>query len=466
MDRRSLVKGAAGALTLPLAVAGGGPLRAFAQEASPVPVEPDPSIEGTIAVGMVGNPQMVALQELVSEGVFNEVYPNITVDLTVLPENEIRTTIARDVATQSGQFDAFTVGPFEVPLWAANGWLMEVGDDVTGDVAYDVDDIFESVRAGLTYEEGLYGLPFYGESAMIFYRTDLFEEAGLTMPERPTWDDIAGFAAELHDPDNDLYGMALRGLPGWGQMGAPLTTIINAFGGRWFDEEWNATLNEEDSANAIRFYLENLQQYGPPGSEQNGFTECQTLFNQGQVAQWYDATSAAELLSSPEENPEFSEQVGYAYGPSQVLPGGNWLWSWNFAMSASTEAADATLAFMKWATSRSYQQTIVEFDGGWGRAPTGARTSTYENPAYLEFAGDFAGIVQTSIDEATPNEPTEDPVPYTGGQFVRIPEFTQLGDDVTQQFAAALVGDQTVDEAIEAANELANQVAVDGGYQD
>lgn len=463
MDRRKFV---GGALAVPAAATVGTSMRAMAQDGSASPVvEPDPSIEGTIAVGMVGNPQMVALQELLGAGVFNELYPNITVELTVLPENEIRQTIARDVATQSGQFDVFTVGPFEVPLWAANGWLEEVGEEARADSSYNVDDIFESMLAGLTYEDGLYALPFYGESAMAFYRKDLFEAAGLTMPERPTWDDIAGFAAELHAPD-DVYGMALRGLPGWGEMGAPLTTMINTFGGRWFDEGWNAALTEEDSAAAITFYLESLQQYGPPGSEQNGFTECETLFVQGRLAQWFDATSAAELLSSPQENPDFYDQVGYAHWPSNTLPGGSWLWSWNFAMAANSDVKDASLAFMKWATSKEYQGKIVEEDGGWGRAPTGARSSTYTDEDYLAFAGEFANIVQTSIEEATPSEPTEEPVPYTGGQFVRIPEFTQLGDDATQQFAAALVGDQSIEEAIEAANELANQVAVDGGYQD
>src|SRR5699024_4751811 len=104
---------------------------------------------------------------------------------------------------------------------------------------------------------------------------------------------------------------------------------------------------------------------------------------------------------------------------------------WNFAMTQNTDQEEAALAFMKWATSRQYQKLVVDFDGGWGRTPTGARESTYSDPEYLDFASDFADIVRNAIDEATPNEPTAEPVPYTGGQFVRIPEFTQLGDDVT-----------------------------------
>ncbi len=467
MRRRSLVLFAILALIMPLLTAAGGHQGVLAQGASPVasPVQADTSITGSIDVGMVGNPQMVALQELVEAGEFNKLYPNIQVNLTVLPENEIRQTITQDVSAQAGQFDVFTIGPFEVPLWAEQGWLEEVGEEAAADPAYGLDDVFPSMKEGLTYEDGLYALPFYGESAMMFYRTDLFEAANLTMPERPTWTQVAEYAAALHK-EGEVNGLCLRGLPGWGEMGAPLTTIINAFGGRWYDEDWNATLTEEDTAAAIRFYIDTLRAYGPEGVEQNGFTETETLFVQGQCAMWYDATSAAELLTSPTENPDYGDQVGFAYGPSQKLDRGNWLWSWNFAMAANSDAKDASLAFMKWATSTEYQQLVVEAEDGWGRAPTGTRASTYTNPAYLEVAGDFSEIVLNSIEESTPNEPTEDPVPYTGGQFVRIPEFTALGNDATQAFASALVGDTSVDDAIQAANDLANQAALDGGYQD
>jgi sorbitol/mannitol transport system substrate-binding protein len=425
---------------------------------------PNPDISGSIDVGMVANPQMVALQAMVEAGHFNEIYPNVEVNLTVLPENEIRQTITNDITQQTGQFDVITIGPFEVPLWAEQGWLEEVGDDVEPMAGYDLDDIFESMKAGLTYEEGLYALPFYGESAMTFYRKDLFEAAGLEMPERPTWDQIAEFAAAIHKP-GEVAGICLRGLPGWGEMGAPLGTVINAFGGRWFDEEWNAALTEEDSAAAIRFYIETLQNYGPEGVTGNGFTESETLLIQGQCAQWYDATSAAELITDPAVNPN-AEQIGFAYGPSKKLDSGNWLWSWNFAMAANSDAKEAALAFMTWATSKEYVQLVVAEEGGWGRAPTGARHSVYDDPAYQERAADFAEIVLNSIEEANPNEPTEEPVPYTGGQFVRIPEFQELGNEATQIFASAIVGDISVEQAIEDANDLANQIALDAGYQE
>ena len=134
-------------------------------------------------------------------------------------------------------------------------------------------------------------------------------------------------------------------------------------------------------------------------------------------------------------------------------------------MAANSDAPDAALAFMMWATSKEYVDLVVEAEGGWGRAPTGHRASIYDDPDYQERAGDFADIVLGAINESNPNEPTEEPVPYTGGQFVRIPEFQALGDDVSQLFAAAIVGQITIDDAIAQANELADQVAIEGGYQ-
>lgn len=458
MPRKFLALSAMLLLVPLLAISGirSGTIRA--QEASPSAVNTE--ISGTIDVGMVANPQMVALSENIDA--FNALYPNVTVNLTILPENEIRQVITQDIAGEAGQFDVVTIGTFEVPIWAENGWIEEVGEEVAADPDYDVEDIFQAHRDGLSYDGGLYGLPFYGESSMTFYRTDLFEAAGLEMPERPTWDQIAEFAAALHNPDEGQYGICLRMLPGWGEQLAPLTTVINAFGGRWYDEEWNAQLDSEQSAGAISFYLDLVTNYGQPGAQDSGFTECETLFEQGEVAMWYDATSAAELVSA--ETSSVSGSVGYAYPPTQVGPT-NWLWNWSFAMASTSDQKEAALAFMEWATSKEYFQTIVERDG-FGRAPTGARQSTYDDPAYAEFAGAFAGIVQTAIQESNPNQPTVDPVPYTGGQFVRIPEFQELGNSVSQLFAAAYVGDTSVEDAIAEANELANQIAEDGGYKE
>ncbi|CAA9547184.1 MAG: Various polyols ABC transporter, substrate-binding protein [uncultured Thermomicrobiales bacterium] len=456
-----------------LAAGGLAMVPAMARAQTPAATPPVPTansdISGEINVGMVGNPQMTALQEMVNAGYFNQAYPNITVNLTVLPENEIRTSINQDVAAQGGAYDAVTISNFEVPIWAANDWLTELGEAARADESYNFDDILPAHLQGLTYEEGVYALPFYGESAMLYYRTDVLEELGITLPEDPTWTQLGEIATQIKTEragSDGMSGIALRGLIGWGQQLAPMTTVINAFGGSWYDADWNAALDSEASSAAINWYINTLQTAGPTGSEQNGFTECEQLFVTGQVAMWYDATSAADFLASPDQNPDYYQNVGYALPPYEASPDnrGNWLYSWAFGVPASAPNPEAAAAFSRWATSVLYYQTVSAVEG-FGRAPTGARASTYEDPNYLEFAGDFAPTVLEAIQLANPNEPTLVEVPYQGGQFVRIPEFTTLGDEVSRIFAGAIAGNTPIDEAISQANELANSTAIDGGYQ-
>jgi sorbitol/mannitol transport system substrate-binding protein len=465
-SRRSVLMAAGGLALLP-GIARAQTPGATPTGGTPPAVTPDESISGTINVGMVGNPQMIALQEMVNQGYFTKAYPNITVNLTVLPENEIRTSINQDVAAQGGAYDAVTISNFEVPLWAANDWLTELGAGAKADATYNFADILPAHLQGLTYKDGVYALPFYGESAMLYYRKDVLETLGITLPNDPTWTQIADAATQVKTKSTDgMSGIALRGLPGWGQQLAPLTTVINAFGGSWYDENWKATLDSEASSKAINFYIDTLQKAGPTGSEQNGFTECEQLFVTGQVAMWYDATSAADFLASSEQNPDYYQNVGYALPPYENSPDnrGNWLYSWAFGVPASSKSPEAAAAFARWATSVLYYQTISSVDG-FGRAPTGARTSTYSDPNYLAVAGDFAPTVLQAIEAANPNEPCLVPVPYQGGQFVRIPEFTGLGDEVSRIFAGAIVGNTPISDAISQANDLANQTAIDGGYQ-
>ena len=217
----------------------------------------------TITVATVANPQMQDIEELISN--FEEENPDITVNFSVLPENELRDKVTQDIATQAGQYDVVTIGTYEVPIWADNGWITNL-DDYVSEGDYDPDDLIPPVRQALTCRGQLYAVPFYGESSFLMYRKDLFDAAGLTMPEQPTWQEVAEFAAKLDDPDKKLAGICLRGLPGWGEVLAPLNTVILTFGGRWYDEDWNAHLTDPATKEAVQFYVDLVQNYGEPGA--------------------------------------------------------------------------------------------------------------------------------------------------------------------------------------------------------
>lgn len=420
-------------------------------------------VELTIAT--VNNPDMVVMQGFTS--VFEEQYPNIKLNWVVLPENELRATVTTDVATGSSTFDIVTVGMFEAPLWAGNSWIhsidalaTEYPDNVQAD--YGFDDLLEGVKLGLSYDGQLYALPFYGESSMLMYNTAMFEEAGLVMPEQPTWEEVREFACALHDPANNRYGIALRGLPGWGEIMAPLTTVVNTYGGRWFDENWEPQVNSPEWNEAVSFYVSLIQDCGQPGATGTGFTEALTLMAQGQAAMWVDATVAAGFLSNPEQS-TIVDSLGFAPAPvGPVAKGNHWLWAWSLAIPTTTAHPAEALQFATWATSRDYIQLVGETNG-WATIPPGTRVSTYENQAYLD-AAPFASTVLGLMETADPTDSTRDPVPYVGVQFAGIPEFQGIGTDVSQLIAEALAGDKTVAEALEQANTVAREAMEEAGY--
>ncbi|MDX5377963.1 MAG: sugar ABC transporter substrate-binding protein [Halomonas sp.] len=411
----------------------------------------------TITVATVNNNDMVIMQSLTEA--FEEAHPDIEVNWVVLEENVLRQRLTTDIATEGGQFDVMTIGTYEAPIWAERGWLVALEDLPE---AYREDDLLKPVRDGLSHEGKLYALPFYAESSMLYYRTDLFEEAGIEMPEQPSWEEVRDWAAELHDPDNGLAGICLRGKPGWGENMAFVSTLVNTFGGRWFDEEWNPELDSQAWQEAIGFYVDLLGNYGPPGASSNGFNENLALFSRGNCAMWVDATSAAGKLYNPAES-QVADRLGFAPAPVAETPkGAHWLWSWALAIPASSEKQDAAQAFLTWVTSQEYIELVGESEG-WTSVPPGTRESTYANENYQREAP-FAGFVLDAINSADPTDSTLEPSPYVGVQFVGIPEFQSIGTQVGQTIASALTGDTSVEQALQTAQRATERTMQRAGY--
>lgn len=411
----------------------------------------------TLTIATVNNGDMIRMQGLTDA--FTSAHPDIRLQWVTLEENTLRQNVTTDIATGGGQYDIMTIGTYEVPIWGARDWLtpLEFSDD------YDVDDLLPAIRAGLTVDGNLYAAPFYGESSMVMYRTDLMEAAGLEMPEAPTWDFIEQAAAAMNDEDAGIYGICLRGKAGWGENMAFLTAMSNSFGARWFDMDWQPQLDSPEWADTLNTYLGLMENYGPPGASSNGFNENLTLFQQGKCGMWIDATVAASFVTDP-DNSLVADDVGFALAPDNGLgKRGNWLWAWSLAIPASSNAKDAATTFIEWATSKDYLALVAENEG-WANVPPGTRTSLYENPEYEKVP--FAAITLASINSADPIHPSVQEVPYTGVQNVAIPEFQSIGTSVGQEFSAALAGQKTADEALAAAQALTLQEMTAAGYYD
>jgi len=411
----------------------------------------------TITIATVNNGDMIRMQKLTDD--FTAKNPGINLEWVTLEENVLRQRVTTDIATKGGQYDVMTIGTYEVPIWAKQGWLLAL-DNLGPD--YDVDDLLPAIRSGLTVNGKLYAAPFYGESSMVMYRTDLFKKAGLTMPEAPTWQFIADAARKITDKDKEIYGICLRGKAGWGENMAFLTATANSFGARWFDENWKPQLDSDAWKKTLNFYVDLMHDAGPPGASSNGFNENLALFQSGKCGMWIDATVAASFVTNPKDS-TVADRVGFALAPDNGLgKRGNWLWAWALAIPAGTKKAAAAEKFIAWATSKDYLKLVASKDG-WANVPPGTRISLYNNPEYLK-AAPFARMTLESIKTADPKHPTVDPVPYVGVQFVAIPEFQGIGTAVGQQFSAALAGTETVDQALQNSQRLTERIMKKAGY--
>jgi sorbitol/mannitol transport system substrate-binding protein len=413
------------------------------------------AVAQTLTIATVNNGDMIRMQTYTDQFTAQT---GIAVEWVTLEENVLRQRVTTDITTNGGQFDIMTIGMYETPIWGANGWLVPL-DDLSAE--YNVADILPAMAGGLSHDGTLYAAPFYGESSMIMYRTDLMAAAGLEMPDAPTWTFIREAAAAMTDRDNDINGICLRGKAGWGEGGAFITAMSNSFGARWFDEEWNAQFDTPAWADTLNFFKGMMDESGPAGYATNGFNENLSLFNQGKCGMWIDATVAASFVTGADST--VAESVGFALAPDNGLgKRSNWLWAWALAIPAGTQQQDEAKQFIEWATSTDYIELVAENEG-WANVPPGARTSLYENPNYISVP--FAQMTLDSILSADPNNPTVDPVPYVGVQFAAIPEFAGIATEVSQEFAAAYAGQQTIEEALANAQAITTEAMEAAGYR-
>ncbi|SIQ80505.1 sorbitol-binding protein /mannitol-binding protein [Paracoccus thiocyanatus] len=414
-----------------------------------------PALAETLTIATVNNGDMIRMQKMTKP--FTDANPDIELEWVTLEENVLRQRVTTDIATKGGQYDIVTVGNYEVPIWAKQGWLTAL-DDMGED--YDAADILPPIAEGLSLDGKLYAAPFYGESAMIMYRTDLMEKAGLEMPERPTWDFVYDAARKMTDKENEVYGICLRGKAGWGENMAFLTSMGASYGAPWFDMEWKPQFSGEAWKKALTDYVAIMTEAGPPGASSNGFNENLALFQTGKCGMWIDATVAASFVSNPEDS-TVADKVGYALAPEGEKPQ-MWLWAWTLAVPSSTDAPEAAKKFVAWATSKAYTEQVAAAEG-WANVPPGTRTSLYENPEYQQ-AAPFAKPTLDSIMSADLKNPTTVEVPYIGTQWVGIPEFQALGTAVGQQFSAALAGQASVDQALQMAQQISEREMAKAGY--
>jgi sorbitol/mannitol transport system substrate-binding protein len=415
----------------------------------------------TITVAVTANPLMTTIEQLTPAG-FEATHPGIKVKFVTYDENTERANVEKDVAASGGQYDVVMIGPNDIASWAKNNWIDDLTANAASDATYAVSDLLPPIRQALSSNGKLYAVPFYGESSFLMYRKDLFAKAGVTMPANPTWDQVATIAKQLNNPSAGVAGICLRGLTGWGDNLASFDTVVNTFGGQWFDTNWNAHLSDPAFTEAANFYVNLIKSAGEQGAGNDSFNQCLNIMEQNKAAMWYDATVAASTIDAP--GSPIAGKLGFAPAPVDKTASSGWLWSWALALEGASKNKSAAWQFMDWATSKTYINYAAS-KNGWASVPPGTRTSTYQNPAYQAAAADFAALTLKQIDSVNVTQPGVAPQPVPGVQYVGIPEFENFGQQVSAELTSAIDGQESVADFVKKSQQIAQQAVTTAGYK-
>jgi sorbitol/mannitol transport system substrate-binding protein len=412
----------------------------------------------TISVAIVANPQMQDIASL-TPSLFTKT-SGIKVNYTILDEGKLREVTTRDVGSGGKAFDAVMIGPYEAPQFGVAGLLNDLTPMAKADKTYNYNDLIPAVRNALSANGKMFASPFYGESSFLMYRKDVLAKAGVTMPLHPTWEQVASIARKINT--SSMAGICLRGKPGWGDLGASFTTVLNTFGGTW----WSSTPDGKPAAaevdqpafkNALDFYAGLVKDAGEKDAANSSFNECLAQYQAGKVAMWYDATVAAGLLEAKDS--PVKGKNGYAFAPIDKTKSSGWLWTWALAIPKSSHDPADAWKFISWATSAQYIKAAgTHTKGGWAAIPPGTRLSTYALPQYKAAAKAFAATTLAAMKAAPITNPGTTKRPgLPGVQYVGIPQFQDVGNRCTQLFSAVLAGSMKDTDALSQCQQIASQ---------
>ena len=415
---------------------------------------------GSINVAIVDTPNTQDLAHL-TPSLFTT-KSHVRVNYTILDEGTLREVITSDVTAKGRRYDVVMIGPYEAPQFGKDGLISDLTPKASADKAYRLGDVIPSVQKALSLRGTLFASPFYGESSFLMYRKDVLQAAGLAMPARPTWAQVARIARKIDTPAR--AGICLRGKPGWGELGASFTTVLNTFGGTWWSAKPDgsvdkAMVDQPQFRKALQFYVDLVRDAGEHQAARASYNQCLAEYLAGRVAMWYDATVAAGQLEA--DDSAVKGKNDYALAPVDRTPASGWLWSWALAIPTTSTKPDLAWKYISWATGPQYiREAGKRIAGGWAAIPPGTRRSTYAIPAYQKAARAFAPTTLGAIESAPVDAPGTTKRPgLPGVQYVGIPQFQDVGNQCTEQFSAVIAGRASIDSALGNCQRIASRAA-------
>jgi multiple sugar transport system substrate-binding protein len=313
----------------------------------------------------------------------------IRVIVESLQESQLTQQLTTEFATGSSTVDVFMTRPLqETLLFNKNGWYAPLD-------GYDFSD-YPSNTVDIGRKDGKpYIVPLVTEWQVLYYRKDLFRQAGLSVPT--TFEELENAARVLNKD----------GIAGFGSRGAgaaavtQLSSYVYNYGGKYLDNNV-AVFDKPEAVEAIRFYGRLLGNYGPQGVTSMSWEALMPVLQAGKLAMWTDASVFYGQIVDPTKTQIPADNFGVAKLP--VGPKGDSPFivvSWAMGISSKTKNPEAAMKFLTWATSK---ELAIK---GMGANITMARNSAWADPQVRATVN--PGIIETQAHAAKNGYPYDRP---------------------------------------------------------
>ena len=301
----------------------------------------------------------------------------VNFQIDYLNENDRRAKSRADAST-IGKYNVYYVDEANLAQFASAEWIVPLLDHYPE--AYDFEDFDAGRRTTATFDGKVWFAPITGGGDLMVYRTDIFEAAGVIPPT--TLEELLEVVKAVHDPENGIYGFALRGQRGSGANVWRWMPYFRGFGGEWFNQDGTPAFNSEAAVKATETYLE-LFEYSPPGTRTGSWDESTGAFNSGQVALIVESAPLGGMSLNP-ENSRVSDLVAFGTPPAPLTGGG---YAHGFAIGAKANedeaARDCAALWIAWATSKENELRRLEA----GQSGELNRVSIFNSPEFSEAFG-------------------------------------------------------------------------------
>lgn len=279
----------------------------------------------------------------------------INVSIEQYPEEQLYQNVQLDTSSHTGNIDCFTMDMMRIAEFARADYIAKVQEyldnpTLTNVDWYDKEDILAGPMSAAKYQGELYGIPSTGETSIMFYRKDIFEEKGVEVPK--TFDELWDVCEAIDDPAG-TRAIGLRGLRGSGMNIYTWTQFFRGFGGAFFKDfpnDMTPTINSPEAVKAVEYYAGILQNFGP--SDVAGYTnmDIQNAQMSGAIAITMDANVFGAIVEDTRTSAT-AGKWGYAMVPSGE--GGTWpsIYSHIMCINNYSKSKEATWLFIEWATS-------------------------------------------------------------------------------------------------------------------